>query len=94
MKLTPFAVGSSLLLSLAFSGCSLLPRNQTLLSAGIPHRLSQSCNATVWARQADGTFVEQDVLLEKGWWVASPQIIDTGTEPNPPASNIHLGLQP
>lgn len=103
MLLTNYAVKYSLmLLLLSSAGCSLLPRDQVLLDRTIPHRLSKPCQATVWARQDDGTFVEQEVTLEAEWWVASPEVFrnpPASTEPALPATisatpTVPLGLSP
>ena len=52
-----------------------LPGNRVIPDVAIPHQISRDAILSVYTRQADGSFVEEKVRVEKGWWVASPQVI-------------------
>lgn len=56
------------------SGC--VPREATLPDHSIPHRVAQETTLVIWVRRPDGKFVEEEVKIEPGWWVASPWVVE------------------
>ena len=41
----------------------------------IPYRVVKQVKVIVWLRAADGSYVEKEIDLMPGWWVASPQVV-------------------
>lgn len=59
---------------LLLSGCvsrAVIPHQ------AVPHRVSKESTATVWAQRPDGRWVETEVRLLPGWWIASPLVVET-----------------
>lgn len=58
------------------SGCSLLPRPAAIPSSKIPHRVAEETDVVIYVRLPDGSFQEETVRLLKGWWIASPDVVE------------------
>lgn len=41
----------------------------------IPHRVAQEGTVIVWTRKPDGTMHQVPVVVQPGWWIASPVVI-------------------
>jgi hypothetical protein len=41
----------------------------------IPYRVVKQVKVIVWLRAADGSYVEKEIDLMPGWWIASPQVV-------------------
>lgn len=57
-------------------GCSILPRQGTIPSSKIPHRVASETEVQIYVRQPDGSFKVESVRLLRGWWVASPEVVE------------------
>lgn len=42
----------------------------------IPHKLTREVRVWVSVRKSDGTYVEQEVKADAGWWIASPLVVE------------------
>lgn len=58
------------------SGCSLLPRPEAIPSSRVPHRVAEETSVRIYVRLPDGSFQEETVRLLKGWWIASPEVVE------------------
>jgi hypothetical protein len=75
MKPALVAIASAMLLS----GCLGLPQERIIPNPAVPHQVAEPVEVVIWAQRSDGTLVKETVLLDPGWWIASPQVVD----PNP-----------
>lgn len=66
----------ALLASVTLSGCSIIPRTEAIPSPKVPHRIARETTVWIYVRLPDGSFQEEEVRLLKGWWVASPQVVE------------------
>jgi hypothetical protein len=47
----------------------------------VPHQVSRETQVTVWVRAPDGSMVQQQVRLLKGWWIAGPPVVEAPVTP-------------
>lgn len=69
-RLLKSVAAASLMLS---TGC---PRPIVIPDERVPHQLARSAEVSVWCHAPDGSWVECKVTALKGWWMASPQVVD------------------
>ena len=70
MKLTRLVlIGSALLFA-----CS--PKIVVLPDPSVPHQVAEDAEVVILVRQPDGKMAPQKVAVAKGWWIASPAIIE------------------
>ena len=55
-------------------GCATTQRVK--LDYRIPHQISERVEVSVWCVLPDGKAVETTVVVEPGWWIASPALIE------------------
>ncbi len=58
---------------LLLSGCG---NERMIPDPTIPHRLSAPTKVLILVRRSDGKMVETEMEVPKGWWVASPQVVE------------------
>lgn len=56
------------------AGCATTPK--VLPDPSIPHRVAKDGKVTIYVRQPDGRLKKEEVKLQEGWWIASPQIVE------------------
>lgn len=61
---------------LSETGCSLLPQPRAIPSSKVPHRVAQETDVVIYVRLPDGSFQEEEIRLLKGWWIASPEVVE------------------
>lgn len=66
---------SSLLLVLALPGCLGLARSDVLPDRTIPHETSRDQTIYVWARQADGSYVEEAWAVPARFVLFAPELL-------------------
>lgn len=59
--------------ALLFNGCAT---RAVIPDPTVPHRVSQESTLTVWAQRPDGRWVETEIRVLPGWWIASPQVVE------------------
>ncbi len=72
LSLISLGLIASALLSL--SGCATTQRVK--LDYRNPHQISERVEVRVWSILPDGKAVETPVVVEPGWWIASPALIE------------------
>jgi len=60
----------------ALTGCSLFPRPEAIPSSKVPHRVAEETCVEIYVRLPDGSFRVETVRLLKGWWIASPEVVE------------------
>ena len=59
--------------ALLFSGCAT---RAVIPDPTVPHRVAKETTVMVWAQRPDGRWIETEIRLLPGWWVASPQVVE------------------
>jgi hypothetical protein len=61
------------------SGCTSLTesiRQPVRPDPLIPHQIDEPMTAWVLVRKADRTFSRERITIDRGWWVASPLVVE------------------
>lgn len=62
--------------SVMLSGCTLFPTPRAIPNPKVPHRVAEETTVQIYIRLPDGSFQVDSVRLLKGWWVASPEVVE------------------
>jgi hypothetical protein len=62
------------LLAFVMPSCAKPPR--TLPDDRLPHMIAEDTEVSIFTRGPDGKFTTETVKASKGWWIASPRVID------------------
>lgn len=59
--------------ALLLLGC---PKRTVVPDPTIPHQVAEGSDVTVWCGTTDRKLAKCEVRLDRGWWVASPQVVE------------------
>lgn len=62
------------MLLLALASC--IPRQEVIPDLKIPHRVAENAEIKIYTKRPDGQYVVETVQLSKGWWIASPYVVE------------------
>ena len=52
------------------------PKVTAIPDPTVPHQVAKEAAVEVWVRLPDGRLASQPVRLLKGWWIASPPLVE------------------
>jgi hypothetical protein len=58
-----------------FVGCAT--KTIVLPNPSIPHRVAKETTATIWVRLPSGQLAKAKVRVMPGWWLASPEVVES-----------------
>lgn len=68
---------SLLLLTSALLSTSCVRNVEVIPDPTIPHKVAEEGNVVIWAQDPQSKeYVKTKVRLLKGWWIASPQVVE------------------
>jgi hypothetical protein len=63
---------------------SACPRPIVLPDERVPHQIADNVTVKVWCHGPNDTWVKCEVTALKGWWLASPMVVDGQPRPSTP----------